>query len=305
MQRTGIAAVFCTALSPAWADCESELGLLRAGLAATDFQIVEPGKLSEENRRCRLSGLSLAEGATLKIDIKSMSWVAEGFEALMAGTPEKLSLDLIIDNARVIPQTTDPWMSYYLELQNRINFIDVAAAITWNPSLGVMNVEQLSIDLPGKNGFWLSSRVTGATADMMPGRISEFGALELESMSVAIENEGYLDGLALGWMLGQLSSLPGDPEAVTAATLGELKKIVAAWPDDIFPPDSKAALARLIDAGPLPWGRLELTLESGAIPLNRFLVHGTSPQPLSADAMANMWAGAVIGVDFEPSDEPE
>ena len=212
---------------------------------------------------------------------------------------------LRIEDARLVPQTTDPWMSYYLDLQNRKNFINIETLMEWSPETGVLEVERFVLDLPGENGFQFSSRVTGATADMLPGRISGFDALTLEAMSLTVNNEGYLDGLALGWLLGQLSSMPGDPETVVAATLKEFQDIVADWPEDVFPPDSKANLTEMIAAGPFPWGRFDLVMATGEITLDRFVSLSISPNPYGAKAMADAWAGAVFDIRFEPSEGVE
>lgn len=303
MRTLAVLGVLCA--GPVFADCQAELSLARAGLGASELRIVEPGVVSESGGRCRLSGLILKQGQSLSLEVGSMNWVADGFETLLIGAPDGLSLDLRIANARVVPQTTDPWLSYYLDLQNRRNFINIEALMNWSPEVGVLEVERFVVDLPGGNGFEISSRVTGATADMLPGRLTGFDALALEAVSLTVNNEGYLDTLALGWMLGQFSSLPGDPKTVVAAKLGEIQGIVADWPEDVFPPESKASLIKLISAGPFPWGRFELVMAEGKITLDRLVNLSMSPNPYGAKAMADAWAGAVFEIHFEPSEGVE
>jgi hypothetical protein len=303
MRALAILGVLCA--GPTFADCQDELSLGRAGLGASEFRIVEPGVVSESGGRCRLSDLTLQQGRTLKLEVSSMSWVADGFETLLIGAPEGLSLDLRVEDARLVPQTPDPWMSYFLDLQNRRNFINIEALMEWSPETGILEVERFVLDLPGENGFQLSSSVTGATADMLPGRLSGFDALTLAAVSLTVKNEGYLDGLALGWMLGQLSLMPGEPETVVASTLEKFQDIVADWPGDVFPPDSKANLTEMIAAGPFPWGRFDLVMAEGEITLDRLVTLGMSPDPFGAQAMADAWAGSVFEIQFEPSDGRE
>ena len=90
-----------------------------------------------------------------------------------------------------------------------------------------------------------------------------------------------------------------------SATLRELQGVVASWPDEIFPPDSKAALTALIGAGPLPWGRLDIEMTEGAVPLDRFITLGLSEEPFGPDAVAAAWDGTVFGITFTPADPPE
>ncbi len=290
---------------PAFADCQDELGYARAGLGAYDYRIVAPGELSETGGRCRLEGLVLEQNDALMLEVEAISWTGAGFETLLIGAPDGLSLDLKVENARLVPQTSDPWMSYYLDLQNRHNFIDIEVVLGWAPDVGILEVERFRLDLPGENALELSSRITGATAEMMPGRLSGFDALTLEGFSLTVENAGYLDGLALGWMLGQLSLFPGEPETVVAGMLSVSQDIVAAWPDEVFPAASKAALATLIAAGPFPWGRLDVVMEEGEISLDRLVTLGMSPEPYGRNAMTDAWAGAVFDIRYEPSDGTE
>lgn len=289
----------------AWADCATNLDLARAAISESGYRLVEAGTLSETGGRCGLTSLHLEQPGTLKVEIAAVDWFAAGFEAALAGASEPVSLDLRIRDARIVPQTADRWMSYYLDLQSRWNFIDARVRIAWDPKAGVIDVAELAVDLPGQNGFSVASRVTGATPDALPGRLTGFDALALNALTLEIENSGYLDGLVLGWMLGRFASVPGDPETVVAATLRELQGIVASWPDDIFPPDSKAALTTLIGAGPLPWGRLQIGISGDAISLDRLVALGLADTPFSPEAVAAAWGGAVFDIAFTPADPPE
>jgi hypothetical protein len=303
--RTLALAAALLAPGAVWADCAGDLALARTGLAGAETRIITQGALSEAGGRCRLTGIVLEQRETLKIEIAALEWAASGLETVLVGAPDGLSLDFRIDNARLVPQTSDPWMSYYLDLQNRRNVIDVTGNLNWRPEEGLLEVAEFIVDLPGANGLSVSTRVSGATHEAIPGRLSGFDALTLEALSIEIENEGYLDGLALGWILGTFASVPGDPETVVAATLQELQGIVADWPDDIFPAGSKAALTNLIAAGPLPWGRLEIEMRAGAVPLDRFVAQGLTATPYAPESMAAAWEGVVFDISFEAADFPE
>lgn len=287
--------------APALADCQSELSLFRGALAAREFAISSPGALSEAEGACTLRGLELRQRNSIVLEVAQVIWTAEGFETLLIGAPDGLALDLLVVDLRIVPQVPDPWMAYYLDLQNRRNFIDGRVRASWDPVAGILALDELSVDLPGKNGFAVSSRVSGATMDNLPGRLGEFGALSLEALEISVENSGYADGLALGLMLDRLAVLQGDPKSVVAGAKADLKTVVAGWPDAVFPAASREALARLIDAGPLPWGRLDVALARGTVPLDRLVQLSMSRDPLATDTLAEAFEGAEFRIGFAPA----
>ena len=300
--RRALTTAFLVFPSALWADCESELAFFSSSALGTGYRVVEAGPLIDDNGRCIVNDLVFEEDVTLRIEVAEIEWSLTGLDALLAGAPEALDLTLNVNDARIIPQTSDPWMSYYLDLQNRRNFIDIALVAGWLPDAGHIEIKEFSVDLPGQNSFSLSSLVTGMTPGSVALSASGLSQLTLEGLSVSLENEGFLDGLALGAFLGAFSGLPGEPKSIVEATMNDLQTAVESWPDDIFPVESKAALSALIAAGPLPWGRLDIEMSQGLIPLDRFLALALVAEPYSADAVSAAWEGATFDVSFEAVD---
>ena len=299
--RLVVIAACLAAPSASWADCARDLELFSSTVSGSGYRVVEPGSLTENNERCQLSGLVLQED-TLLIEAGQINWSLTGLDELLAGAPEIVDFSVNVEGARIVPQSSDPWMNYYLDLQNRHNFIDIVAVASWSASSGDFEIKEFSVDLPGANGFSLRSFVTGMTPESVTLSPAGLGQLTLEGVSVTLENEVFLDGLALGAFLGAFSGLPGEPRSIVDATLSDLRTTVESWPGDIFPPDSKAALSALIAAGPIPWGRREIELSQGVIPLDRFLALALVAEPYSADAVSAAWQGATFDVVFQVAD---
>ena len=221
--RLALIAACLAAPNASWADCAGDLELFSSAATGTGYRVIDPGSLTEENGRCQLSGLVLQEDIVLLIETGQIEWSLTGLDELLAGTPDIVEFSVTVDGARIVPQSSDPWMNYYLDLQNRNNFIDIAAVASWSAISGDFEIKEFSVDLPRANGFSLTSFVTGMTPENVTLSPAGLGQLTLEGVSVTLENEGFLDGLALGAFLGAFSGLPGEPNSVVDATLNDLR----------------------------------------------------------------------------------
>jgi hypothetical protein len=282
----------------AWADCVDERDAALALLGVHPMAFSDAGTLTGEEGTCLLEDVVFGQGDGLKIEIAALNWRASGLDALKANPDTPLSIDLTVTGLHVLPQTGDPWLDYSQRLQTRRNIIDGRFVARWDPVTGAVDIDRLAIALMGRNGLELVMRVTGADAILSAGWVQAAPAVRLERLTFSVENEGVMDGLIIGAILGQLTSLPGSPETVVNGTLREMQGLVALWPETIFPERSRAALIRLLQAGPLPWGRFELRLAEGAVSLDRLLGLGLHPDPLGPEALAAAFDGAVFSVSF-------
>lgn len=272
----------CLMAGTALADCQADFSLARAAIGWADYRIIDEGELVDADRECRLTGFSVSDEVSLRIDIAEAVWRARGLDTLPIG-------------ARIVPQMSDPWTNFHLEEQNRRSVIGADLSFVRDPGARIIGIERANVDFPGENGISLSSRVTGATLEALPGRIGEFGAPSPEAPSLVLDNGSYFDGAVLGWVMMEPSTRPGTPDAVVGQAKADLQNLVAAWRDAVFPDASKTALSEQIAAGPLPRGA------AGARPLDRFVAIGLSSDPLGAEAVTAALDGAVIGVRFEPA----
>lgn len=285
--------------SAVMADCRDEQAFVYETIAGNGWVVEAPGAMSQSDGLCRVTDVVLTQ-ESLVFGLGSVSWRLEGLNALKAGAG-RVSIDAGIDDFRFAPRVQDPWLNYMLAEQNRRNLIDATLRAGLDFEAGRLTVDGLKIDLPGENEIALDVAVRGVGPTLLTGLVSDLAALELERMSVAVENHGFADALILGFLVGRFSGVPGSPETVVEATKAELASIVRGLPGDVLPEDSKAALVALIDNGPAPWGRLSIDIEAaGGLPMSGFLALATSTDPLSPDALRDAFSGAQIAIGFSP-----
>ncbi|MGI9394624.1 MAG: hypothetical protein ACR2OY_08250 [Boseongicola sp.] len=304
LQTVVAGTVFAALASAAAADCSSETDFVTGRFQQTGYSVVEAGEPFESDGRCRLAGLVLRENV-IQLDIEEIAWALTGLEALESGDGEVV-LDVDLENLRFAPQTSDPWFSYMMQQQNRRNLIDGRLNASWNLGDGVFSVSELMIDLPGKNSFSLTSRTEGMSPDLLTGAMGVLAGVSLGEFDLMIENHGFLDGAILGYVVGQFSGTPGPPEAVVEGTKKELLAIVAGLPEAAFPAASKGALVTLIDAGPVPWGKLKVSVVTDA-PISLARLPGMGIVTGSAEPMSleDALAGAHVDIRFDASESIE
>lgn len=300
--RLGVLAL-CLLPTIAWGDCATERSALFSVLENNRWTIDREGLFFSGEGRCRVSNIEISE-ENLELSISNLEWKIEGLTALQTGRGG-LSLSAKIDNLQFSPRAGDAWASYLLKLQNQRNLIDASLRLNWDIGGKELVLSSLQIDLAGDNRIDLSSRVTGLGGEVLTGSVSELASVGVVELNLAVENRGFADGLILGFLAGQLSTLPGAPEAVVEATKSEAQKFVAGLPDDLLSNDSKSSLERLIDHAPLPWGKLIISLSADpALPIARFPILALQRDPTSPEALSAAFSGADISIDFAPDVAP-
>ncbi|MGI9389806.1 MAG: hypothetical protein ACR2O1_07095 [Boseongicola sp.] len=290
--------------SAANADCGSETDFVTGLLRQTGYSVVDEGEKSESNGQCRVAGLVLRED-NIQLEIEEIKWAVSGIDALETGEGT-VALEVDLDNLRMVPQMEDPWFDYMMREQNRRSLIDGRLSASWDFGSGVFSLRELVIDLPGKNRVSLSSRTEGMSPDLLTGAMGSLGDVALAAFDLEIENHGFLDGAVLGYLVGNYSGSAGTPEAVVDGAKKQARAWVADLPDAAFPPSSKAALNAMIDDAPVPWGVLNVSIESDA-PINLAMLPGMGIVSGLAEpaTLEEALSGAYIDVRFELSEGVE
>lgn len=302
--RPALALTLALAAGPAVADCASERTLILDAVEARGWAVEGEGAFAEDGTLCTLTDLELVND-TILFEIGSLSWQFVGLDALEAGSGV-ITLDAGLDNLRATARSGDDRVDWMLREQNRRNLIDGTLSARWDLDEGRLALDTLSLDFPGDNAVALSFVVGGFTSEMMAGQVGDLAALSLTRMTVDVENTGFADGLILGYMLGAMTGVPGPPESIVAATRAEVAAMVEALPVSIFDADSKAALGRLIDEAPVPWGRATLAIAANpALPLSRFPGLGLAPDPLDPDDLTDALDGVTVEIRYQPAPDPE
>ena len=294
--------LFVLLAGPVSAGCAEERRFVLDALERNDWRVESMGRAGDGFERCSLSRLVLVED-TMRVEVARVDWALDGVEALATGRGN-VELSVTVDGARITAQTADPWVDYMLRQQNLRNRIDAALELQWDLDRGALRVTEANVSFPGENSLSLSSAVEGLGPEVLQGRSGALLGLSVRSLDLSVENSGFLDGLILGAVIGQFSTVAGAPETVVSATQVEAKEIVEAWPEDVVDAASKAALSDLIDAAPVPWGRASLVIDAGdGLPLSRFLSPVVLGDPASPEAIAAAFDGVEVRFRFEPADD--
>ena len=286
-------------------NCPLEQGLALSALQGTAFDLIEPGTLGEDNGTCRLEGVVLSDGETLRYDVPLVEWRIEGLDAFMAGTPEPLSISLDIRRARFTPTTPDPWINYALAVQNRWNFMDLALRADWDPDLSRLRVDEARIDLPGANGVVVSYEVTGVGAEMLLGTIDGLEDLRLTHFDLRVENEGFFDSVVLFALMDRLRGFGDTPETAVETLSQTARGRIAGLPEASFPAPTRDALDRMAQGLPMPRGRMTLTKKGEALPFSRLFEQGLAPDPLTPEILGEVFRGIELDITYAPASPPD
>lgn len=294
MRAAIVAALIC---GPALAECEAERNFVSAAIALNGVSVLDPGVLIG-TAPCRLEGLSIDLGDTM-MRFDAIEWTLSGVDA--GSLKENVHLVVDIDDLRFNTSVPDRWVAYMLAEQNRRNTIDVRLDLEWQASEQIIEIFEFSVDLPRRNGLRLSSRASGVGASLLSG--VGLDQVRLTALDVEIENTGFLDGVLLPVLIEQVRSVPGSPKSVMDATLAEVSGMIAGWPEAVFPGETRAELRELVESGPVPWGRVELSLRApGGIGADRFVASALAGEPMGTETLATLFEGVEISADFESLD---
>lgn len=287
------ALAFVVLAAPAAADCAQERDFVLATLGANGADVAQPGQLFS-GPTCRLRGLVIDQRDSVTIRTEEIAWSLEGVGA--SGFAQDVTLSISVENARFVPKVTDRWVAYLLAEQARRNTMDVDMRVAWQPEAGTASLTRFDVDFPGRNAVEMTAELENLRQGVLLG--VGLNAISIRTVTLDIENTGFLDNLILPLMVDQVRTVPGEPRRVMDATLGEVADLVDTWPSAVFPGPSRAALKQMIEDGPVPWGRLSLALNAPqGVPLLRFL-SADLPRLGAPETLAALFDGARITATY-------
>ena len=290
-----LALAFATVPTLANADCASETAFFSAAVQSRGYVIDAIGEVVEADGKCTIQSIAFQQ-ENVVIDIAEMVWNLQGLEALSTGAG-LLSFDATLTDLRISPRTPDRWISYLLSEQNRRNTIDATFSASWDLTAERLEITTLDIDLPGDNRVAFEQSISGATTSLLTGNPAALQAVSLDHMALLIENRGFADSLILGPLVARLSEIPGAPETVIEGTKRDFRALVSNLPGDVFDDATKTALVALINAGPAPWGVLDIEISANpAISLAPFFA--AAGQNITPDSISTLFQGGTLSITF-------
>ena len=155
-----LAAAFLLLAAPALADCAAEQTFVQSAMAVNGFAVTGTGTLSDAEP-CRLEGMVI-DLNNVVLDVSVVEWRLDGVASGALG--DEVTLAVMVDDLRFNPSVPDRWVAYMLAEQNRRNTIDIDLDLVWRTKDQVLEVKELSIDLPRQNGVEMSSSITDLPA---------------------------------------------------------------------------------------------------------------------------------------------
>lgn len=290
--RLGIAlAVGLT--GPAWA--ETALGCAELGdlfSALTGYSLTLPPAPNVE-------AWCVADGAVLRADGRPKITVERlhltGTE--VAGTPESLSL--VIGGLRVEPDLGDRRMDPRLRAALRLQTVDMMLKIRRSKAFAGLELRGGVVVLSGGTELLIEADLKGA--GFAPGAMlaSALTALDLEW-----KTDGRLPRPAMEAAGEWLDAGATGDKAVAAARDG-LMAVIGNLPGDMLTGDTAKELAALVEDLPQGRGRMVLTFDAEAgIGATRLAVAALSDDPTGRAALAKLFAGAELSLDWRPGIAP-
>lgn len=208
------------------------------------------------------------------------------------GNPDSLSLD--IKGLRVMPELRDRRMDPRLREALRLQSLDMSLTLRKAAGLDGLELRAGVIALSGGTEVRVEADLAGAgfAAESLP--LSLLTALDLEWRTDGRLLRPLLEALGEGLQ----ADATGD-EAMAAARRG-LVAVIGNLPEDALTGDTAKELAALVNDLPQGRGRMLLTLDAeGGIGAARLAVAALSDDPTGREALARLFAGTTLSLDWQ------
>jgi hypothetical protein len=283
------------------------VGLAGAASADTAMECRELGALVEA-----LTGYSLtvppapnvaawcvADGAVLRAE----GWPRITVERLhLAGTKvdgKAESLSLVIGGLRVVPDLDDRSMDPRLRAALRLQTVDMMLTVRRSKVFDGLELRAGVIALSGGTELLVEADLLGAGFDTRTLLSSALSKLELEWKNDGQTLRPVMEALGERLVDGVAGST-----AVDAARLF-LRQTAENMPETLFMGSSRDELAQLVAALPLGRGRLVMAFQAEAgIGATKLAIAALSGDPLSAEVLTRLFAGASLSLDWQPGLQP-
>ncbi|MCB6178659.1 hypothetical protein LHP98_11020 [Rhodobacter sp. Har01] len=177
--------------------------------------------------------------------------------------------------------------------------IDMAVSLRWDAEARLIEVEQLTLDLPGENDIALFATLSGGQGLASLFSPPEALGLAVTEARLSITSHGMFETHLLPAMA--LAVVPGEDDVGAAAEALRVQALatIADLPADSFPDATKDALSRLVQELPRPAGRLNLAFHAnpGFGPV-RFAGFALTGVPKSMAEAAPLFQGVTVEAEW-------
>jgi hypothetical protein len=272
-------------------DCKMLIGMLKSVIG----QDLTAPPAGDEDGWCVLDGAVLTGRAADQPDIAVKRLRLRGTEA--EGVP--VSLDVAANGLRVRPKIGDKTMDDRLRSLLRLQTADLRLSITRNDADDRLELRDGRLVLSGGTEVEFKADIAGAefsASSVLLGRLT--------SLDLRWKNDGRLLRPAME-AAGEALVEGAKGSAAIDAAREALAALAGALPTGNLAGDAPDELEQLIAALPQGRGWLSVAFVSeGGIGAAQLGLAALSENPMSRDALAQLLAGSVIKVDWQPGLAP-
>ncbi|KFC71809.1 hypothetical protein FF80_00427 [Devosia sp. LC5] len=177
---------------------------------------------------------------------------ADDLFGAVAGHNRPAQLKLNVSGVRTSPDIDSPLNTYLIEMQ-QIPF-ELNLAYRWDATSGDFHLDDLSMHMPTIGSAVFKAELSDVRD--MPASIEEptdYARGNVEKLTVTLDNHGLFTHVIAPIFLGTLP-YDEDPRPFIADTQKTVIGLIEARPDSQIDPESKAVLARFVNAFPKPDG---------------------------------------------------
>jgi hypothetical protein len=302
MKKLAFLALFA---SPAHADCAGDWSAFAGALESAGLTVKVAAPAAEWGGWCSVTSVDvLAKGDFIPdYSAKSLKWKGKGLSGLYAfdAAPESLQIDL--DDFRILTKTPDPVMTYLMRAQSLRGTIDLDLSADWNAKTKILEIKELQFDFPGENEIALQATIQGVDLSGRSATVGSATSFAITDLTLELETNGLFETYLLFPLLSTALSGSDQPETQMARLKSDITATIATLPDTTFNADTKTALGQAIDQMPNPSGTLTLQMAApkgiGPAQTLPFILMGV---PTSPADMAPIFNGLTVTAQFTPSE---
>jgi hypothetical protein len=227
---------------------------------------------------------------------------------LLSEVPEAdaATFGLQVVGLRMVPQIGDPVMDYIYHAQWQRFAIGVQMEARVSAADKILELQQLSVDFPLDNQVSLSARVSNVDLSSQAALQMSLTSFAVTEAELRVTSHGLFETYVLAVLAPLLLSadgdMPAEEERLRAAAIAALTGL----PEASFSPESKDAMARLLQELPNPDGTLTVRMaaEAGFGPA-RLMAYALTGLPTTLEAAAPLFQGVTLDIDWLHVDAPE
>ena len=291
---------------PAQADCAGDWDALTGALQGAGLTVQVAAPAAEWGGWCSVGPIDVLAPGDFIPDYaaKSLKWKGNGLSGLYAfdALPESLQVEL--DDFRILTKTPDPVMTYLIRAQSLRGTIDLDLQADWDQGTKTLTLQELELDFPGENTIVLQATVTGVDLSGRSAILGSATSFTITSLDLTLQTNGLFETYLLFPLFSSLLTGEEPPETQMTRLKASIATNIAGLPDTALDANSKAALDALTQQLPNPSGTLHLNLTApngiGPAQTLPFILLGVPKSPADLAPILN---GVTLKAEFTPSED--